>query len=121
MEPLPQHLSPVAAWRLAPPSCLSGVCFFVYLFDYIVLDSLPGRCPALIPLCLQAPTSLQWYLEVYPQLPPEQRPLEVVQQAGDTLFLPAGALVRAHSLLPSAAASSAVAVMAVEICCLYAA
>lgn len=38
----------------------------------------------------KTPTSLQWYLEVYPQLAPEHRPLEVVQQAGDTIFLPAG-------------------------------
>lgn len=55
----------------------------------------PPGAPALLPLLLpslplQAPTSLQWYLEVYPQLPPEQRPLEVVQQPGDTIFLPAG-------------------------------
>lgn len=39
----------------------------------------------------QAPTSLQWYLEMLPQLPPGQRPLEVVQQAGETIFVPAGA------------------------------
>lgn len=45
--------------------------------------------PAL--LALQAPTSLQWYLEIFPQLPPEQQPLELVQQAGDTIFVPAGA------------------------------
>ncbi|KAL4448536.1 hypothetical protein ABPG75_005755 [Micractinium tetrahymenae] len=38
----------------------------------------------------QAPTSLQWYLEVFPQLPADQRPLELVQQAGDTIFVPAG-------------------------------
>ncbi|KAL4420190.1 hypothetical protein ABPG77_011406 [Micractinium sp. CCAP 211/92] len=38
----------------------------------------------------QAPTSLQWYLEMLPQLPPGQRPLEVVQQAGETIFVPAG-------------------------------
>lgn len=38
----------------------------------------------------QAPTSLQWYLDILPQLPPGQRPLEVVQQAGDTIFVPAG-------------------------------
>ena len=51
---------------------------------------MPRLCspPSLLPL--QTPTSLQWFLDVYPQLPPEQRPLEVVQQAGDTLFLPAG-------------------------------
>ena len=39
----------------------------------------------------QGPTSLQWFLEVLPTLPPEQRPpIEVVQCPGDTLFLPAG-------------------------------
>lgn len=42
---------------------------------------------------LQTPTSLQWYLEVYPQLPPEARPLEVLQCPGDTMFVPAGAIL----------------------------
>ena len=33
---------------------------------------------------------LQWYLEVYPTLTPEQRPLEFLQHPGDTVFLPGG-------------------------------
>ena len=51
---------------------------------------LPASCDLLSCLPPQTPTSLQWFLEVYPRLPPEQRPLEVLQRAGDTLFVPAG-------------------------------
>ncbi|CAG8665896.1 1734_t:CDS:10, partial [Acaulospora morrowiae] len=35
-------------------------------------------------------TSLLWYLEVYPQLEPGALPLEIVQEAGQTIFLPSG-------------------------------
>ncbi|KAG2497828.1 hypothetical protein HYH03_004098 [Edaphochlamys debaryana] len=35
-------------------------------------------------------TSLQWFLEVYPTLPPEQRPVEFVQNPGETVFVPGG-------------------------------
>lgn len=34
--------------------------------------------------------ALQWFLEVYPLLPPDQRPLEFVQQAGEVVYLPGG-------------------------------
>lgn len=33
-------------------------------------------------------TSLFWFLEVYPQLPPEMRPLEIIQEPGQTIFIP---------------------------------
>lgn len=36
------------------------------------------------------PSALRWLLEVYPQLPPEERPLEFVQSAGETVFVPGG-------------------------------
>lgn len=39
----------------------------------------------------QTPTSLQWFLEVYPALAPADRPLELVQRPGETVFVPAGA------------------------------
>ncbi len=54
-------------------------------------DSLPSFPDAFFPSArLQSPTSLQWYLEVYPQLEAARKPLEVLQNPGDTIFLPAG-------------------------------
>jgi hypothetical protein len=35
-------------------------------------------------------TSLQWYLEVYPHLQPQQRPLEFVQHPGEVVYVPGG-------------------------------
>ncbi|KAG0056455.1 hypothetical protein BGZ83_004962 [Gryganskiella cystojenkinii] len=35
-------------------------------------------------------TSVSWYLDVYPMLPPEARPLEIVQYPGQTIFVPTG-------------------------------
>ncbi|KXZ56197.1 hypothetical protein GPECTOR_1g170 [Gonium pectorale] len=35
-------------------------------------------------------SSLQWFLEVYPGLPPEKRPVEFVQEAGQVVFIPGG-------------------------------
>jgi hypothetical protein len=35
-------------------------------------------------------TSLHWYLHVYPTLPPHQRPIEVVQEDGDVIYVPSG-------------------------------
>nr|CAG8462518.1 1221_t:CDS:10 [Entrophospora candida] len=32
-------------------------------------------------------TSLFWYLEVYPQLPPELKPIEIIQEPGQTIFV----------------------------------
>ena len=37
-----------------------------------------------------SPPSLRWFLEVYPYLPPERRPLECVQRPGETIFVPSG-------------------------------
>lgn len=39
---------------------------------------------------IEAPSSLEWFLDVYPHLGPEQLPIEFVQQAGETVFVPAG-------------------------------
>ncbi|EFA84572.1 transcription factor jumonji [Heterostelium album PN500] len=36
------------------------------------------------------PASLLWLLEVYPYLPPDQRPIEVIQYPGETIFVPGG-------------------------------
>ncbi|EFJ43028.1 hypothetical protein VOLCADRAFT_38221, partial [Volvox carteri f. nagariensis] len=35
-------------------------------------------------------TSLQWYLELYPSLPPEKKPIEFVQGPGEVVFVPGG-------------------------------
>ena len=39
---------------------------------------------------IETPTSLRWYLDVYPALTYEQRPFEFVQKAGEIVFIPAG-------------------------------
>lgn len=33
---------------------------------------------------------LQWFLEVYPTLPPDERPIEFIQHPGETVFIPGG-------------------------------
>ena len=35
-------------------------------------------------------SSLQWYFSVYPQLAPQERPLEFIQEPGDVIFIPSG-------------------------------
>ncbi|KAF9924015.1 hypothetical protein FBU30_005945 [Linnemannia zychae] len=35
-------------------------------------------------------TSVSWYLDVYPHLPPESLPLEIVQNPGQTIYVPSG-------------------------------
>ncbi|KAG0245942.1 hypothetical protein B0O80DRAFT_463970 [Mortierella sp. GBAus27b] len=42
------------------------------------------------PLSSRRLTSVEWYLDVYPTLPPEVKPLEIVQCPGQTIFVPAG-------------------------------
>ncbi|RUP11592.1 hypothetical protein BC936DRAFT_139969, partial [Jimgerdemannia flammicorona] len=37
---------------------------------------------------IQSSGSLFWYLEVYPRLPPDMRPVECVQEPGQTIFVP---------------------------------
>ncbi|KAJ3211144.1 hypothetical protein HDU67_004757 [Dinochytrium kinnereticum] len=37
-----------------------------------------------------APSALHWFLDVYPRIPLEYKPLEIVQEAGDVIFVPAG-------------------------------
>jgi hypothetical protein len=39
---------------------------------------------------VQSPPSASWYCEVYPNLLPHQRPLEIMQRPGDIIFVPAG-------------------------------
>lgn len=34
--------------------------------------------------------SLMWYLHVYPTLPPDQKPLEIIQEEGETIYVPNG-------------------------------
>lgn len=36
------------------------------------------------------PTPLWWFLEIYPTLTPDLKPIEVVQEIGDTVFVPSG-------------------------------
>ena len=35
-------------------------------------------------------TSVAWYLDVYPFLPQESRPIEIVQNPGQTIYVPSG-------------------------------
>ncbi|KAG0291882.1 hypothetical protein BGZ98_002821, partial [Dissophora globulifera] len=35
-------------------------------------------------------SSVEWYLDVYPFLPPEARPIEIVQHPGQTIYVPSG-------------------------------
>lgn len=35
-------------------------------------------------------TSLMWYLHVYPTLSPEQKPWEIIQEEGETIYVPSG-------------------------------
>lgn len=37
-----------------------------------------------------APNAFRWYIEVYPTLKPEERPLELIQEPGEIIFVPAG-------------------------------
>eukprot|EP01133_Synstelium_polycarpum_P008167 gene8167-9601_t len=37
-----------------------------------------------------SPPSLLWLLEVYPYLPPDQKPIECIQLPGETIFIPGG-------------------------------
>ncbi len=39
---------------------------------------------------VQSPPSASWYCEVYPNLLPHERPLEIMQRPGDIIFVPAG-------------------------------
>ncbi|KAJ3673406.1 hypothetical protein LUZ60_006780 [Juncus effusus] len=59
----------------------------------------PGRVPAGVTVhvneedgdvSIEGPTSLQWWLEIYPQLSEETKPIELTQRAGETLFVPSG-------------------------------
>eukprot|EP00850_Spirogloea_muscicola_P003748 SM000015S01248 [mRNA] locus=s15:802563:808955:+ [translate_table: standard] len=59
----------------------------------------PGRVPPGVTVQVDevagevdfdGPTSLQWWLEVYPCLRPEDRPLECTQVPGEVIFVPSG-------------------------------
>ncbi|CAL9064525.1 unnamed protein product [Musa banksii] len=59
----------------------------------------PGRVPAGVTvhvneedgdINIETPTSLQWWLDVYPQLADHDKPLECTQLPGETIFLPTG-------------------------------
>eukprot|EP00850_Spirogloea_muscicola_P016123 SM000128S26256 [mRNA] locus=s128:406426:412790:- [translate_table: standard] len=59
----------------------------------------PGRVPPGVTVQVDevagevdfdGPTSLQWWLEVYPCLRPEDRPLECTQVSGEVIFVPSG-------------------------------
>ncbi|KAG1656500.1 hypothetical protein FOA52_012500 [Chlamydomonas sp. UWO 241] len=59
--------------------------------------------PAVQPGSSESFTTLQWLLEVAPTLPPHQAPIEVVQEAGDVMFVPGGWWHAVLNLLPSVA------------------
>ncbi|KAF9540667.1 hypothetical protein EC957_003897 [Mortierella hygrophila] len=42
------------------------------------------------PTSSERMTSVSWYLDVYPHLPPESLPLEIVQNPGQTIYIPSG-------------------------------
>ncbi|GAQ84534.1 Phosphatidylserine-specific receptor PtdSerR [Klebsormidium nitens] len=59
----------------------------------------PGRVPPGVTLrvseddgdlSFDGPPSLQWWLDVYPHIPPDERPLECTQLPGETIFVPGG-------------------------------
>ncbi|KAJ8433781.1 hypothetical protein Cgig2_025944 [Carnegiea gigantea] len=39
---------------------------------------------------IETPSSLQWWLEFYPLLPDEDKPIECIQLPGETIFVPSG-------------------------------
>jgi hypothetical protein len=59
----------------------------------------PGRVPPAVivhvdeddgSVNFDGPTSLQWWLDVYPTLRQEEKPLECTQLPGETIFVPSG-------------------------------
>ncbi|ETV86432.1 hypothetical protein, variant [Aphanomyces astaci] len=55
----------------------------------------PGRCPPGVTLLDEdtaspGTSSLDWFLHVYPTLSDDDRPLEIVQEAGDVISVPSG-------------------------------
>ncbi|KAF9361997.1 hypothetical protein BGX26_008169 [Mortierella sp. AD094] len=42
------------------------------------------------PTSLERMSSVEWYLDVYPFLPSELRPIEIVQHPGQTIYVPSG-------------------------------
>ncbi|KAG0294160.1 hypothetical protein BGZ96_001678 [Linnemannia gamsii] len=42
------------------------------------------------PMSSERMTSVSWYLDVYPHLPPESLPLEIIQNPGQTIYVPSG-------------------------------
>eukprot|EP00951_Prasinocladus_malaysianus_P036092 scaffold377097_cov35-Prasinocladus_malaysianus.AAC.1 len=58
----------------------------------------PDRVPPGVGVCVDEggaidvtePSALCWFLEVYPYLKAEDRPIEWVQHPGETVFVPGG-------------------------------
>ncbi|OQU92485.1 hypothetical protein SORBI_3001G350900 [Sorghum bicolor] len=59
----------------------------------------PGRVPGGVTVHvndedgdvdIETPTSLQWWLDIYPHLPEQEKPLECTQLPGETIFVPSG-------------------------------
>ena len=58
----------------------------------------PGRVPPGVHISVgdsgevdvDEPSALRWFLDVYPNIPEAERPLEWVQHAGETVFVPGG-------------------------------
>ncbi|PUZ40838.1 hypothetical protein GQ55_9G454900 [Panicum hallii var. hallii] len=59
----------------------------------------PGRVPGGVTVHvndedgdvdIETPTSLQWWLDIYPHLPEHEKPLECTQLPGETIFVPSG-------------------------------
>ncbi|XP_066350009.1 lysine-specific demethylase JMJ21-like isoform X3 [Miscanthus floridulus] len=59
----------------------------------------PGRVPGGVTIHvndedgdvdIETPTSLQWWLDIYPHLPEQEKPLECTQLPGETIFVPSG-------------------------------
>ena len=46
--------------------------------------------PGVSPGADDSLTSLQWLLEVYPLLVPEMRPIELLQEPGEVVWVPGG-------------------------------
>ncbi|KAG0263471.1 hypothetical protein BG011_008764 [Mortierella polycephala] len=77
----PWHIDPsgTSAWN----TLLSGHKRWALYPPHIVP---PGHDPTSSKLI----SSVSWYLDIYPLLPPESRPIEIVQHPGQTIYIPSG-------------------------------
>ncbi|KAJ3113907.1 hypothetical protein HDU96_002784 [Phlyctochytrium bullatum] len=69
-------------WSLYPPTVIPAG--FKFKTEVDAEDGQPRKKG------YEAPSALHWFLDVYPMLPVEFKPIEFVQEPGDVIFVPAG-------------------------------